>query len=285
MNTLDYEQDLADKLKQLGSQLRQVRQERSLSLDQVSAKTMIQPRLLNAIEEGRLEQLPEPVYTRGFIRRFAEALDLNGEEFALAIPAIRSYRKNSNWNQIGSPHLRPIHLYLLYVVLIVAAASGLRYLTSRSTSSNPTSTAAVQAQSPSTSTKRGGATSPRPAEKLTPAIGVSKPTPAQKPKSATAPVTKKPVKVGLTVKQESWLEIVVDGKTAFAGILPPGTQRTWTAEQKLVIRAGNAGGVLVSDHGPPTAMGAMGAVAEKIFEPVTPSATLSPQPAASPAGQ
>jgi len=282
MNALDYEQDLADKLKQLGTRLRQVRQERSLSLDQVSAKTMIQPRLLNAIEEGRLEQLPEPVYTRGFIRRFAEALDLDGEEFAHAFPAARRSRKTSNWNQVASPQLRPVHLWALYGVVIVAGLSGLRHLTNRpGLTSNSTPIASVQSQPPITSANSGGVTSPRPAQTGAPTTSASKPLSGQKPKS-TAAITKKPVKVGVTVKQESWLEIVVDGKTAFEGILPAGTQRTWTADQKLVVRAGNAGGVMIVNNGPPTAMGAMGAVAEKTFEPAT---SPSPQPAASPSGQ
>ena len=55
----------------------------------------------------------------------------------------------------------------------------------------------------------------------------------------------KPVQVRVTLKAQSWLRIVADGKTEFEGTLPEGTKRTWVADKRLVVRAGNAGGVLV----------------------------------------
>jgi hypothetical protein len=49
-------------------------------------------------------------------------------------------------------------------------------------------------------------------------------------------------------------------------VLPEGTQRIWVAEQKLIVRAGNAGGVLV-EFNDETAkeMGAPGQVQEVTF--------------------
>lgn len=39
---------------------------------------------------------------------------------------------------------------------------------------------------------------------------------------------------------------MVDGTVAFEGILPKGTQRQWTGKKEVTIRAGNAGGVVIS---------------------------------------
>ena len=48
------EQQRAEKLAELGDLLRRHRQEQALALDEVAAKTRIQQRLLQAIEEGKL---------------------------------------------------------------------------------------------------------------------------------------------------------------------------------------------------------------------------------------
>jgi cytoskeletal protein RodZ len=80
-NKLHSQQEQIEKLEELGSRLRQCRTAQSLPIEEVAARTRIQARLLNAIEEGRLDQLPEPVYIKGFIKQFAEAVGLNGVEF------------------------------------------------------------------------------------------------------------------------------------------------------------------------------------------------------------
>ncbi len=52
----------------------------------------------------------------------------------------------------------------------------------------------------------------------------------------------------MTVKTESWIRVIADGKQLFEGLLPQGTQRTWVANERLTMRVGNAGGVLVSHN-------------------------------------
>lgn len=48
--------------------------------------TMIPQRLLQAIEEGDLNELPEPVYTQALIRLSADAIGLDGTELAKRFP-------------------------------------------------------------------------------------------------------------------------------------------------------------------------------------------------------
>ena len=271
MNTLNFEPEQADKLVELGLRLRQIREEKAMTLEQVAAKTMIQQRLLSAIEQGKLDQLPEPVYTQGFIRRFADALGLDGAEFASTFPAkslIRPLRPE--WHQRSATQLRPIHLYLTYIVLITAAVCSLSYLVNRSSLKvGTTQTAPVQPQFPVATPAPGSASSN--------SLGLAKPnSPAASQLAAdpTNPLIKRPatqtnhpVRVDITLKQPSWLEIVADGQTAFAGNLPSGTQRTWTAKKKLVVRSGNAGGVLVNfNDAQPKPMGKPGTVEEVVFQ-------------------
>ena len=62
---------------------------------------------------------------------------------------------------------------------------------------------------------------------------------------------------------QSWVRIVVDGKTEFEGVLSEGTKRAWEANKQLVLRAGNAGGIMVSlNDGTAKRLGEPGAVEE-----------------------
>lgn len=255
-NKLHFHQEQIEKLEELGARLRHSRTQQSIPLEDVAAQTRIQARLLNAIEEGRLDQLPEPVYIKGFIKRFAEALGLNGAEFASAFPTGSGIQLSKpSWRYLPGAQLRPIHLYLIYVILVISSVNGLSYLVNRS---------AVQVIRPESY--------PQQARPL-PAPGNSKPRNSQQKlqPAKLAEVTKvskdgKPVQVGVTLKAQSWIRIVADGKTEFEGVLPEGTQRTWMANKSLVVRAGNAGGVLV-EFNDQTAkqMGAPGEVQELTF--------------------
>src|SRR5207248_4617616 len=68
---------------ELGRQLRRARQHLGLSLRDVHSVTAIPLNCLAALEEGNLTQLPSPVYARGYIRSYAEAVRLDGDRLAL----------------------------------------------------------------------------------------------------------------------------------------------------------------------------------------------------------
>lgn len=61
----------------IGEKLRQERKARSLSLEDVSQATYMRVRYLAALESGNLEALPSLVQARGFLRAYAEFLDLD----------------------------------------------------------------------------------------------------------------------------------------------------------------------------------------------------------------
>jgi cytoskeletal protein RodZ len=75
-----------EQLKEIGAYLRQLRQEQSISTEEVAAKTFIPLRILKALEEGQPEHLPEAVFIQGFIRRYADVLDLDGAALAKTFP-------------------------------------------------------------------------------------------------------------------------------------------------------------------------------------------------------
>lgn len=60
--------------KTLGEKLRTLRRGQAVSLDMMERDTHIQRRYLEALERGRYEALPEPMYARNFIRAYARVL-------------------------------------------------------------------------------------------------------------------------------------------------------------------------------------------------------------------
>jgi len=63
----------------LGGLLVEARRARGVTLEQAAASTRIRAHHLEALEAGRLEDLPGPVYDRGYLRSYAAYLGLDGE--------------------------------------------------------------------------------------------------------------------------------------------------------------------------------------------------------------
>jgi cytoskeletal protein RodZ len=224
---LSIEQQRAEKLAELGAQLWAARQEQGLSLEEVVALTRIPKRLLQAIEEGNLDDLPEPIYIQGLVRQFADTLGFKGAEFASSFP-ITPVQVNQPPAFETKPisQLRPIHLYLLYIFVIVCSVTGLSQLLNN---------ASLQANS--------GQSNPQP---VTESLGQPKATNPHKPTEAKLMKDGQPVQIGVTLKASSWIRVVADGKTQFEGTLPEGSHRTWKAQEQLTVKTDNAGGVMMS---------------------------------------
>jgi cytoskeletal protein RodZ len=251
--------DQAEQLTQIGDYLRQVREESLLSLEEVAVRTLIQPRLLRAIEAGKLQQLPEPVYIQGFIKRYAEALGLDGVQFADAFPVDEPIHKAApSWKDSPAAQLRPLHLYVAYIGLIMASVSMLSYMVNRSA---PVSSGVTRLEaSPVPVLQKSPSSSKKPADPQT---------------IASKPTTDKPVNISVKLTEQSWLQVEVDGKADYEGVLSEGTERSWSAKSLIRVRSGNAGGVMVAYNGKQAApMGDPGAVEEKVFSVSQDSASL-----------
>jgi cytoskeletal protein RodZ len=255
---LQITRDQVERLAELGNRLQALRQAQGLTLEEVAQRTHIQPRMLRAIEAGQLNDLPEAVYVQGFIRQYANAIGINGVEFASSFPMPFTHMTTARpaWRNLPGAQLRPVHLYAIYLVLMVSAVSTLSYVINRSSTS--TQLAALENLQRSLPTNAT-------------AIGPVLPNPTLG--AVTSPVNSpitanKPVRVGLKLTAQSWIRVVVDGKVDFEGVLPEGSQRTWTAVKQVVLRAGDAGGVMVSfNDSQSKPLGESGSVEEVAFPP------------------
>jgi len=69
-------------LAEIGQELHDARESRGRTLDEVAAQTHMKVSHLRAIETGDESSLPEPVYIKSFIRKYALAVGLPGDDLA-----------------------------------------------------------------------------------------------------------------------------------------------------------------------------------------------------------
>ena len=125
--------------------------------------------------------------------------------------------------------LRSRHLYLLYILLVAVSVKGITSLVERPVVIN------------------------QPAIDNTDLIPESEPVPTTQasqpalvPQFVSQSNNSESVSVGIDLQERCWLKVMVDGNVAFEGVLPQGTKRQWSGKKEVTIKAGNAGGVVIS---------------------------------------
>jgi cytoskeleton protein RodZ len=123
----------------IGQKLRQARTERGVELSEVERATKIRAKFLEAMEEDRWQELPAPVYARGFLDIYARYLGLDhealleeyrhtveGEREEQPIPdsvikpsRLRHNRPARRLPSIGSINIRPAAKVLAGVLVVV----------------------------------------------------------------------------------------------------------------------------------------------------------------------
>lgn len=224
-------------LQQIGSKLREWREYHHLSIDDMSARTQIQPRLIQAIEQGYIEMLPESVYVKGMLKRYADNLGLDGAEIAQHMlpwePAVEKFTAISRQTPglTFAPQFKPVHIYLGYTLAICGIGAVTSHLLNDNVKpqATPISIAKIQ---------------PQQAVVITP-VAIQLPD----------------VKIGIVVKSATWAQIGIDGVTKVTGSLKVGTQFDWTAKKQVTISTNNAGGLLFARDGQP--LKPLGKIGEK----------------------
>lgn len=61
----------------LGRELRQLREQKGLTIKEVAARLKLPARQIETLEQGQYVGLPEPVFVRGFLRSYGRFLDMN----------------------------------------------------------------------------------------------------------------------------------------------------------------------------------------------------------------
>jgi cytoskeletal protein RodZ len=307
-----------DSSRPLGEWLRQRREELDISLEEAGADTRIRLSSLEALESEDFDALPDPVVGRGFARNYATYLGLDPKEAAdrfselVAPPEPESLPVEGSTPFAGKP-FRPVPLHeirgssgrwrwfvALAVILVVALslaawwgyprfADWLAQLdvfvpaetatpTTEATEAGlvtATQTPILVTRATSTETLRPTGATPTLELTLTPTLTLS-PSPSPSPPIYTG------IFLEMVLTDTSWIQVTVDGLREFQGELDSGTYRSWYAEERIELRVGNAGAVLITINGQSIGtLGAPGDVVDRVFEKVgegVTAATVTPVP-------
>ncbi|TVM15863.1 hypothetical protein DPQ33_14255 [Oceanidesulfovibrio indonesiensis] len=124
-------------LKELGEKLREERKRQGLSLDEVQQRSKIAPNVLEAIEEGRQELLPHPVYVKGFLKTYISVLGMAPDDPELGLDTlfegeepprskVRRHRPLTDVTPypMQREQKRSNKLLILFILLLLAAGGG-----------------------------------------------------------------------------------------------------------------------------------------------------------------
>ena len=291
---------------QLGELLKEARQDKGVSLEEVEEETKIRRNYLQALEEEDFSIMPPKVYIKGFLRNYAVYLGLDPEEVRALYKGepIAKGRKRKFVGRAGQiageetgPHAFPMDMSLtrsrllafpfLVIALAVLASLLLGLWAFRQYFPLPAET---EPEIKATLT----VVQPRPT--FTPTSVVTQATPTlvgtPMPKVYTG------VEVELVMLERAWLQVHVDGEKVFEGVFDEGTKISWNGKERVSVRCNNAGGVEVTLNGQKLGpLGKRGQVVDRewttkeigttpvvdtptVATPGTPSSTATPSPTA-----
>jgi len=219
----------------VGARLREAREKRGVSLQQIAVRTRISVMSLEALERSDLSRLPGGIFTRAFIRAYAQEVGLDPDrtiqEFIAELPpdaatatahasSVEDGEKLESDRRAVATALRLALISVPIIVLVI-------YYGSRRTP--------VAEPRPSVSESHEGSEPPAvasPAEPV-PAASATATAPA-------APLPTSPLSLELSPRSACWLSVTADGRQVFAGLMNAGERRVVNAERQISLSVGDA---------------------------------------------
>ncbi|HEV2426132.1 MAG TPA: RodZ domain-containing protein [Terriglobia bacterium] len=272
-----------------GENLRREREMRGVTLEEISESTKISTRLLKAIETEQFSELPGGIFTRNFIRAYAQYLGLD-EEHALAeykraagSPSDNDLTRlapNKTLTSMTGPRGRLVP-WVVIAVLLGSGYAVYRYShrtitippvvqqAQQQTTAAPSTPSAPASSPASTSASNPSAANPgapgtpgnspaQSAQQTTPrssAAGTNPTTAAgAAPGAANAAASAPELGEGDLVLQVStteqvWLAVAADGKTLWQHLMPANSTRLFRARDSFDVTTGNAEGTSLTLNG------------------------------------
>ncbi len=246
--------------RQIGPLLEKKRTEKGLSLKDVEQATKIRTRYLEGLEREDFSMLPDHIYTRGFLKTYANFLGLDGERLSRELKERRSPRRERQFNYEESPansFEQPLMspggigverrrvsgatvLTIALAVLVLAAVIGALYYIG--TRSQPAETSA---EDPAPAQEE------EPAEEPAAAPETDRPAAQSADEPTIAPeAVPETVQVTVSVRDlPAGLTITADGSVVHDRFAQPGFSQTFEAKRLLSVSTSNAGSVEVEVDG------------------------------------
>ncbi|HEX6322677.1 MAG TPA: RodZ domain-containing protein [Vicinamibacterales bacterium] len=246
-----------------GGTLRSAREGKGISLRHIANSTKISMSALEALEKNDFKRLPGGIFSRSFVRAYAEEVGLDpdqavadfvaeaGEAFEppqpvaedeappLADTADPALDFRQSWRPSRVFGLGPWMLIVVFIGVPLAVWGAYRAMNSAAPQAAPPP-AVADVQPPADQQAQPGAPG----------------APAAPPPAATGPVPDlepgQTMRLVLTPTAECWVSLTVDGEVKFARILNAGDRETHEIREGAVVRIGDAGAMTFTINGRPS---------------------------------
>ena len=230
----------------VGARLREAREKRGVTLRQIATRTRISVMSLEALERSDLSRLPGGIFTRAFIRAYAQEVGLDPDrtiqEFIAELPpeaataaahssSVEDGEKLESDRRAVATALRLALISLPIIGLVIY------YGTQRSPAAQPSSEPVAGSQT--------SATDPALARSPT-AESIA----LQPEKAVTAPAASG-LSMELMPKATCWVSVNTDGERVFSGLMNAGDKRVVTAREQIALNVGDAGALVYTLNGRP----------------------------------
>jgi cytoskeleton protein RodZ len=245
----------------LGIRLRELREAKGVSLDDIARSTRVGRGHLEALESDSWGELPSPVFVKGFIRAYCEFLGGSPDE-ALGLyreatgETVKPDRVQSAVHTPPPRRVGPLMVSLVLFIALGASLFALRIGLKSSPRPAPTVSGAARGNAESVPSSTPTPVRSAPAVPVQPA-----PLPAGEPGPAGQ-------RLLIRAVEPTWIRVQVDEGQVTEELLQAGAIREWTAARRFVLTVGNAGGLEVDLNGRRIpALGARGAVIQRLVLP------------------
>ncbi len=238
-----------------GEHLRRERELRGVSLDEVSAATRIKPSFLEALENGRWDELPGGAFNRGFIRATSRFLGLDEDgmvaEYALETGGAVQNKPAVELAAALPRDYRPAAIAISVLLLVVIVGTWFAHHEYWVYKEKRTAAAQAVAATSAVSADQSDPSSANPDTNLSAgsaagsatSTSANDPQPPPKDPVISASVTKEPaldtlhLKVATTKRTD--VKVVADGKTLFKGHIRSEAPKTFKARNTFDVTAGD----------------------------------------------
>ena len=271
----------------VGDKLRQERQRQNLTVKDIEQATSIRGLYIECIEKGDYGQLPGDVYTKGFIRNYANFLKLDADacvqqyveetnpekaaaqEAARAARAAQEARAEEEYNGVPFSTGDDFHARVernhsrqntgLIAFICLAVAGGAYFMLSSDATPEKPAVQQTQQGRPVKQAQQAKKSDTKPAVQQEKAA-------SQENTVAAAAKPAGDVEVSASFTDRCWTQVIADGQTLFEGTMEAGKTMNWKGKEKVVLIAGNAGAVEITVNGQSQGkVGELGQVVERTF--------------------
>ncbi len=236
----------------VGEKLAAERRKQGKSISEVVAATNIMGRLIDALEHGRYDELPDAAYVRGYIQSYAKLLGIPAaplltefqEDLGAGKPRTRLEEVPERTVVPRRDQLHHVPAKTLAAVIVALLIVGLALWLVGSVLNRDDAPPPIP---PETATATIDTTETVPGVTSETVPGTGTVDPANDPSSSVG--ASFVLKVSVADGAASWLRVTVDGLKAYEGTLAGGTTKEWTVTESTEVRIGKPGNVTVTRDG------------------------------------